>query len=424
MFIAGFLPWLNDPLGETYTGWTIPVDPGWQWRFSELNYGLLCLGCTILAFFKAYTFWRAQQKKQTPQVSDLLLIGLCCLLPTLLFYLQYLFIDINDMDILVQHKIQALLIYQHFTYTFSNDLIQFKPLQLSSSSLLERIQVLIDQMAIGQLLPLLCGWLLISCQFRSPYPARRLIRRTHSVRGLIGVAIALCILGRAPLATLCDLQAKNQLLAGNYQTANHWLDMAILLNPTFEQVSYYHIQRGWAQYFLQPGLQGPDSLSYLAAVYLQQGNLAGANQQQLIIQQLQKQRPSWSIAQQSLVLANLAEMLQQRSGPPIQRLQFNENALPWLYNLIETDHTNVYGHYATGLIEYQQHDYSICIQQMIEVLRLSSNSDIRSWAYTYIGLSTEALGDPIAGRNFLFQAEALDPLYHNALAREELSGLH
>lgn len=424
MLIAGFLPWLNDPLGETYTGWKIPVNLGWQLHFSALNYGLLCLSCTVLAFSKASTFWRAERKGQDLPASDLLLLGLCSLIPTLLFYLQYLFIDIYSMDILVQHKIQALLIYQHFTYMFSKDLIQFKPLQLSSSSLLGRIQVLIDQMAIGQMLPLLCGWLLISCHFRSPYPPRRLIRRDHRLHWLIGAAIALCILGRAPMATLCDAQAKEQLLAGNYQAANHWLDRAVALNPAFEQVSYYHIQRGWVQYFLQPGLMRPDSLSYLAAVYLQQGNLAGANQEQLIIRQLQTQRPDWSIAQHSLILANLAEMLQQKNGPPIQRLQFDENALPWLHSLIETDNTNVYGHYATGLIEYNQNDYSICIQQMTTVLQLTTNSDIRSWAYTYIGLSMEALGDPIAGRNFLFQAEALDPLYHNALAREELSGLH
>jgi tetratricopeptide (TPR) repeat protein len=424
MLIAGFLPWLNDPLGEIYTGWQIPVDTGWQLRFNILNYGLLCLGCALLTFFKAFTFWRTERQKRETPTSDLLLIGLCCLMPSLLFYLQYLFVDTYGMDILAQHKIQALLIHEHFTYKFSNDLIRFKPLQPGSSSVLERIEVLIDQLAIGQLLPLLCSWLLISCHFHSPYPPRRLLRPEHRMRWLISMAIALCIVGRAPMATLCDAQAKSQLLAGNYQTANHWLDMAVLLNPAFEQVSYYHIQRGWAQYYLEPNLARPDSLSYLASIYLQQGNLAGAYQEQLIIQQLQKQRPPWSIAQESLVLANLAEMQQQKKGPPIQRLQFDENALPWLRALIEADNTNVYGHYATGLIEYNQHDYSVCIQQMTEVLQLSTNSDIRSWAFTYIGLSTEALGDPIAGRNFLFQAEVLDPLYHNALAREELSGLH
>ncbi len=423
MLLASFFPWLNDPLGVTYIGWNIPVDVGWQIRLLWLNYGLLCSACALLAFSQVYRYWRPGRRPTEP-IDSLLLLGLTCLIPTALFYLQYICVDIHAADTLAQHKIQALLIQQHFTYKFSDDLIQLQPLQISSASLQGRIQILIDQVAIGQLLPLLCSWLCISCHSIAKSPAWQFSRSKQWKRWLLGAVIACCILGRGPAAMLCDTQAKNLLVEGDYPGAIHWLDAAAFLNPWFQQVAFYHVQRGWAWYFLRPDQTDPDRLGYLSSVYLQQGNLAGAYQNDLIIQNKQKYPPAWVTAQQSLVLANLAETLQQRNGPAIQRLQFDETALPWLQDLINTDSTNVYSRYATGLIEYNQHDYSNCILQMTEVIQLSTNSDIQSAAYSYIGLSTEALGNPVAGRNFLLKAEMLDPLYHNAMAREELSGLH
>ncbi|MDQ2715616.1 MAG: hypothetical protein M3Z08_11970, partial [Chloroflexota bacterium] len=43
MFGASLLPWLRDPLGNSYIPWSLPVDMGWQFRVGIGSYGLLCL---------------------------------------------------------------------------------------------------------------------------------------------------------------------------------------------------------------------------------------------------------------------------------------------------------------------------------------------------------------------------------------------
>jgi len=66
MLGASFLPWLKDPLAETYTAWNVPLDMSWQFRNGLCNYGLLCVVCAALAFFVAYRQWNVQKKGLTP----------------------------------------------------------------------------------------------------------------------------------------------------------------------------------------------------------------------------------------------------------------------------------------------------------------------------------------------------------------------
>src|SRR5437773_6174476 len=108
--IAGFslalssvLPWLRDPLGTVYNAWQVPIDIGWQFRFSFLNYGLLCLcgsGFALLVAlahcrtFKGHIIFQRQHR----------LVGFFCLLPVLLFLWQYLWVDVGGMTLLASHE--------------------------------------------------------------------------------------------------------------------------------------------------------------------------------------------------------------------------------------------------------------------------------------------------------------------------------
>jgi len=76
-----------------------------------------------------------------------------------------------------------------------------------------------------------------------------------------------------------------------------------------------------------------------------------------------------------------------------------------------------------GRIQYDLKDYNKCEVQMLAVLNGSQENSIASSAYTYLALSRFEQGDLTAGRQYLLQAEALDPTYRNNTAREEMSGL-
>ena len=102
----------------------------------------------------------------------------------------------------------------------------------------------------------------------------------------------------------------------------------------------------------------------------------------------------------------------------------NDNtSLPWVQLLTQVDDSNVYGHYLTGRIDYGFHNFNACIPQMAAMLRISSDTNQQSSAYTYMGLSEIGLGNEAEGRELLFKAVELDPSYRNNTAREELSGL-
>lgn len=424
MLGAVFLPWLNDPLGESYRAWNIALDVGWQVHARWLNYSVLCLCCAVVAFYRGLTFWRPRWQKREVQLYHLLPVGMLCLTPTIIFYVQYLCVDVHLMEVLAQHKQQALLIEQHVGYHYSNDLLSLDPFRVDSATLGGRLQLLMNQVGIGQLLPLVSGWLLISYHFLSAGATERAHKGLRLSGWCCALGVALVVLGRGPAAVVCEAQAKEFLAIGSYAGAMRWLDRAVVLNPQLEQVTYYHVQRGQAWYFLHPQQQNADSLSYLGAVYQGQGDLLGADQDLQALQILQKRVPGWSTLEKNQALIRLVEMQQQQNGPPMQRLEYRAEVLPWLQEILRDDPGNVYAHYVSGRIAYDQQDYAACFQQMVAVLRYSGNQDIQSTAYTYMALSVQGQGKLAEARNLLFKAQALDPHYHNATAREELSGLH
>jgi tetratricopeptide (TPR) repeat protein len=426
MVCASVLPWLNDPLGEAYTAWELPIDIGWQFRIDIFSYGLLCLCCAGYAFLVAYANWKPF-KGGDYFVQKRITAGLLCLIPVALFLMQYLCIDVSEINHLYQHKIQILLVQQYFDYRIPGQLFPIKPFTLDISTLQGRLQLLIDQASVGLLLPCLSAWMLINYKWLLRQGASKKQHKLNWFASIL-MLVLLVVLGRAPAGMVCEYQANTLLAAGNYEQALGWLDRALALNPALNQVAYYHIERGQALYFLRPDQQSDDSHAYLAFTYREKGDYLDAYQELLAVWHSQH-TSSWVVSEVSITLERLSEDTQKPRGqgqptmPLITRLDNDDSALPWLQLLTQVDSTNVYGHYVIGRIQYDLHNYTTSIAQMSMVIQLSSDSDVQSSAYTYMALSDAGQGDYVDERALLFQALQLDPNYRNSTAREEMSGL-
>lgn len=427
MLAASVLPWLSDPLGTNYSAWAIAIDVGWQFHTILLSYGLLCTCIALYAFLVAYAQWRpfagssvlVQRRTQS---------GLLCLLPIALFFMQYLYMDVQGITTLGNHLVQFLLIKQHFGYGISPMRVGIKPFFLDTSTLMGRFQVLINLVSLGVLVPGISAWLLIDRKrlfMVLPQQRDKATRRsmTHRKRFIVmgGSLLLLLMLGRPAVALCCDYMAKAQLASGNYTLALQWLDVARFFNPSLEQTASYHIERGEALYFSSKR-EDDESHSYLAAVYSEQKDYLDAYSQIVAVWQTHKTTP-WAIDEMSFTLEHLSEYEKPLYGLQLQRIQDNDNASTWIQLLQQVDPTNIYAHYMNARVQYERHDYSSSMKEMAIVLQLSSNTDIQSSAYTYIALSDEGLGDYIQSRVYLFKAVALDPNFRNDTAREELSGL-
>lgn len=354
--------------------------------------------------------------------------GLLCLTPASLFLLQYLCIDVQEMTLLAQHETQRLLLVQHFGYHVAAPLVQFSPFTLDVSTLGGRVLLLINQAAPGLLLP--CGAAFLLCDYTGLFkgspasPDSRDFKKRRTYLWLVPLLFALlCLTSRGPGAVVCEYEARLDLAMGNYQSALHWLDKAVALNPALNQAAYYHRERGYALYFLYPGQQSDDSRIYLASVYRSQGNYLGAYQELLAVWQYHQTTP-WVEDEMDITLTRLGEFVQPLHGPAVQRSENDDSSLPWLQLLSVVDPSNVYGQYMAGRVQCDLHNYAMCLTHMQMVLHLSPDADIQSSAYTYMAISASGQGNYATSRELLFKAVALDRDYHNNTAREELSGLH
>lgn len=474
MILASLLPWLNDPLGGYYSAWSLPINIGWSFQAKALNYGLLCLCCAIYAFVVAYLNWRALSSKGASPVCRPPSAGILCLVPITLFLLQYLCVDLGAVNQLAQHEIQAVFTRKNFGYDVATPLFPIDPYSWDISSLIGRFQLLIDLVGVGLFVPLLSGLMLLESRRLFAKPARPIIHvRKHRIRILLatGFLLALAVvLGRGPAAMGCEYQAKSLLSTGEYEAALNWLDTARVLNPALDEVSYYHVERGQAWYFLHPEHSNDESNLYLAHTYLQQRDYAGAYQQ-LVLVWNSGHRPSWLVDEISITLEQLAQSFRPLSSIagqaannlgtaqppqgvnnnnpagtndptgqgaiannatvanpnapilPVQRISNDALAMPWLQRLQEVDTSNVYAQYLMGRIQYDLHYYSSCKEQMYKVIQYSTDAAVQSSAYTYIALSDAQQGDYTSSRRLLLKAVALDPTFRNNTAREELSGL-
>lgn len=423
MLCASLLPWLHDPLGLTYSAWQLPIDIGWQFRTGMFNYGFLCCCCALFAFIIACAHWKPFPGSHY-FAERYSFSGMICLFPILLFLFQYLCIDMNAMTLLAQHKIQTLLLEQHFGYNVSVDRIPLDPFLIDISTFEGRLLLLANQVQIGIVAPCMSAWILID--------ARRFVLHVpkatfRSKRGLVALYVACCLglcllFGRGISAMFCDYEARTLLSTGNYTQALKWLKYASTLNPALNQASFYHIERGRALYYLSPNQPTSEVRLYLAWSYRREGDYLDAYQQLLAAWQVQRNTP-WIINEMSITLERLAESPKPLNDSSIFISGNAESVLPWLHVLEQVDSSNVYAVYMNGRIQYDLHNYSASQIDMSKIVQMSSDSNIRSSAYTYLALCDDGLGNYSSARALLFKAIQLDPNYNNNTAREELSGL-
>ncbi|MBA2287899.1 MAG: hypothetical protein H0W02_20690 [Ktedonobacteraceae bacterium] len=424
MFGASLLPWLHDPLGNSYTPWSLPVDMGWQFRLGIGTYGLLCLCGALYLLLMAAAHWRpfwGSTFFARRYISAVLL----CVAPIALFCVQYLLIDMQAIERLAQHETQWLLVANHFGYNSSVQLIALRPLSLDVSSLRDRLYLLLDCVLPGLLLPCASAWLVMSSRrfpVSHPFTVFTGGRRAAPWLAIAGLLALVVIAGRAPAGLACEYEAGRVAASGDYRLALNWLDAARTLNPTLDDTAYYHVARGEALYLLRGDTQSADSHAYLASSYMQHRNFLAAYQQMIALWHPGQVAP-WITAETSIILENVTEAQRPLKARPAGQGTGDAAVLTWLQVLVRIDPANVYGHYLIGRIHYDLHDYTGCIRQMNTVMLLNASDDIQSSAYTYIALGEIGLGYDLDARALLLRAVALDPYYHNNTAREELSGL-
>ncbi len=441
MLIASLLPWLLYPTGKRFLAWQLPIDLGWQLRFPLLNYGLLCLACTCSIFFIVFMAWQTllraehtanmfdgRRRAVYPPVKYTGVAALLCLLPPLLFLLQYLFVDMQSMAALIRSELQLLLIKTHLGYSVADQFAPIQSLVFHPLDFTERLGLLFDHTNVGLFLPLLSAAILFSesvLRHKSVVITKNEREGKQRLRSPLVVLLsflAIIVLGRSPAALLCTYQAEHSLSTGDYHAVLQWLDTAHLLNPSLDQLAVYHIERGQAEYFLHPEQSNLESRAYLAAYYRQQNDLLSSYQELMEARQ-QYPHTQWLTDEISLSIERLAELSTPLKGQRVDLLNNDTPALSWLYQLEQIDPTNIYAHYTIGRILYDVHDYSDCESEMRSVLALNSLNDVQSSAYTYMALSKIGLGEPIIAREYLFKAQNLDPEYHNNTARQNISGL-
>jgi len=439
LLLASVSSWFKQPLGDVSSAWQIPVYVGWPLRLAALNYGLLCLLGMLLAFVAGGASIPGLSAKLPPQVSLVVkrrlkgfyrLVGIYSLVISLLFCLQYLLLDTHSIDQLAQNQVQSLLIAHHLGYRLRSPLLPIDPLNIDSNLFMVRLALLTDQVAFGFLVPVLAAIVMLRASRRVPVEPLAHTKSRFS-RRWIGIAlfvlIAVCLLGRVPIALFCESVASTALQGGDYPRASRWLDRAVAFDPAITDVASYHVQRGQIDYFVFHDTQGTDSQAYIAFMAYQRANYRIAYQDLFQIWQLHR-TTQWITASFDQVMMRSIE-----SKGPIKfgvdsnnfRVSVKEDysSLPYVQELLLVDPSSVYGHYVMGRIDCDLQAYVACTHEMQQVIALATNKDIQSTAYTYIGLSEAYQGDYIASRAFLMKAVDLDPNYHNNTAREALSGL-
>lgn len=428
----------------TSSAWKIPVYIGWPFRASFFNYGVLCLLCACYMFYFAWTsesamegyiqsshplFVRAVRAKYSRAAW-------ICVLPLLLFCLQYLIFDVQSINQLAQHKIQALLIAQHLEYRLAPQRLLVKPFTIDVSTLQTRLVLLVDQISLGSFLPVFgCLALLTYRLLQRPantfeFGAKQ-SARTRWITLSLAVFLGSCIFGRVPLSLFCEFQTDLALASGNYDAASQWLGDAVFLDPGLNQIAYYHIQLGQIRFYTEHDDQSDDSVAYLALSYYRGGDYVNAYQHMFGVWE-RNRNTTWVTDQIGMILMQQIEVNRpiSRTDPGddpdavLVSAQENDKSLPLLESLIQVDPKSIYALYVAGRINYDLHAYVDATTQMQLVNQLTKNRDFQSAAFTTIGLSEEGQGDLGTSRVFLQKAVSLDPNYFNNVAREGLSGLH
>jgi len=87
-------------------------------------------------------------------------------------------------------------------------------------------------------------------------------------------------------------------------------------------------------------------------------------------------------------------------------------------------HNSAVAQYTLARLAYALGDFAVAIPEMRAVTALTSDRNVSSSVYTYIGLAEMKMGETIQGRADLVRAVHLDTADDNALARSYLTGLY
>jgi hypothetical protein len=429
MIIASLLPWLRSPFGDSYSAWKLTIDPGWHIPTGVFNYGILCLYCACYCLFLAYANWKASRTGDA--FYGCASAGFLCIMPIVLFSLQYLWLDFNMMSLLAQQKNQMLLVQGHFGYTAGPDFFPLQPFTIDISTIQGRFQLLIDQLQGGLLVPVACACLLF--EYRSLNRSSGIRRRPMRI-WMIGIASIILLLFLTMLTgaigwLVCESVAGEAMAQGNYIGSLQWMDRATIFNPSLDRAIFYHIERGQVLHMEHPDQQSDDSRAYIALLFSEQYDYQDAYLQLQTIEQTDG-ISSWVKDDMSSMFEHLIEHVKpaQVQYIPLSLnatsvTQQDSAALPWLRLLFNNDTGNVYGQYILGRIDYDLHDYAQCNDRMVLALHLSSDADFQSSTYTYMALCEAGMGNYADERLLLLQAIQLDPAFRNNTARQELSGL-
>ncbi len=247
-------------------------------------------------------------------------------------------------------------------------------------------------------------------------------------------AVGLVILARAPMGILLQYAGKTALSEGDYSAALDFFAKAQALDPNLSALPAYREARGKALYELA-FRDTPDATIYLTSQYLDLGDFTDAWQQSAGL--LQKY-PADSVVRYQVAtslemyvayfdrnyLTPVEDQVAYNRPQSLLGLPTLEAGLPWLERLIQLQPNNVFAYYTHGRMLFTSHAYEFAQRDFEAVIRLTSDNDMRSTAYTYIALSRAGMGDYVGERAMLSKALALDTGFYNTTARQAASGLH
>jgi tetratricopeptide (TPR) repeat protein len=460
------LPWFSVPLIRSYSLWAIPVDLGWGVRIGFVSYGLMMAiivlttsGRALLALdWRMTRFGRRLGVRPRPLTHRTLIgIGIALLAPLPMLIYQVTLADFNLAAAFAGQENQSLLIQEHLGYQIAAQHFPMQPFQIAIATPGERLYLLAQLADLTVFFPIVAALL---CWYGAYHLRRsraitlraalyavppRPISRTRR-RLWVGVAVfGVIVLGRAPLALLCEQLGVQATAAGAYGAAVADFGLAQVLNPSLANLLSFHEERGKA---LAPS---HSDATLDVALYRAAQDRAAGSPDQAWHEDQQAQRHSGNDAalRQDMVLT--LEMLVEQhanhglSGADRKALRqaplaplYNagtivpaaDQTLPWLDQLIAVQPTGrsgageVYAHYMRGYILFLNHDYDLAASDFRATLRLAGDADMDSASYTYQALCAGATGNYAQERDLLQKAVGLDHGYYNTIARETASGLH
>lgn len=435
------ISWLDVPLIQSYSGWRIAVDLGWGAHATGVSYSLVALVVAVCCFARIIVlpWWPLTRRA-------LIVMGVASASVTLLFALQFLFIDYRLVDQLARQESEYLATLAYLNYHMPAQLLVMHPFLIGDATLWDRVRLLAQLVNPGALFPLVGGLICLGgARFIQPRGTDQSLdgeQREGSVSwmraqrislALVGI-IALVIIGRPLLGWVYDQFGQAALNAGEYSKALDDFGHAQTFMPRLADALSFHRDRGEALYLLGVR-QNPDVGVFIASQERSGGDIMKALQAETSYAQVfpydtalhqttvnTLEEISFAIAVPRIAVADSETPVEQ----PTIALQVAsaDEALTYLDELVQNDPTSVYAHYVRGRLLMTQQTYALASRDFLAVIALTHDREMASSGYTYLAFCAEGQGDLAKARLLLMKAESLDDGYFNTTAREAVSGLH